>query len=428
MHLANGRFGPVPRPGTARSALLLLALVLALALPGTAAADTPHVVEAGDTLGQIAMFHGLTAEELTLHNNLMYPDYIYAGQVIIVPGWTWTTADEGGPAEVVAAEPEADCSEVVHVVSSGETMGGIAIRYGVTVAELASANGISNPSQISVGQVLRIAGAACAEPLVLNAPFVSITWEPVSPHQGDTVRLVVETDTPISSLRGLLGEVPIRFLSAGTRHVAYVGIPAMAQPGFRQAELYVDGVAAQVLAIPVLPWTFTVERLILTEETTQLLEPEVVAWENNVLASVCGEFTEEEYWGGSLAMPLDGNPPVISDFGTQRAYNDGPVSSYHGGTDFPAAEGLPVMSSAPGRVAWADALKVRGNAVILDHGAGVFTMYCHLSAIEVQTGDVVGAGDVVGLVGNTGLSTGPHLHWEMRVQGERVDPMRLVSW
>ncbi len=307
-------------------------------------------------------------------------------------------------------------------------MGGIAIRYGVTVAELASANGISDPSRIGVGQVLRISGAACPEPLVLNAPFVSIAWDPATPHQGDTVRLVVETDGPVGRLSGLLGEVPVRFLSAGTRHVAYVGIPAMAQPGYRQAELYVDGVAAQVLAIPVVSWNFTVERLVLSEETTRLLDPEVVAWENNVLASVCGEFSEEEYWGGSLTMPLEGNPPVISEFGTQRAYNDGPVSSYHGGTDFPAAEGVAVMASAPGRIVWADALKVRGNAVIIDHGAGVFTMYCHLSAFETQMGDMVEAGDVVGLVGNTGLSTGPHLHWEMRVQGERVDPMRLLSW
>ncbi len=428
MHLAHRRYGLPQGARTARYTLILLAVALALALPGAVAADTPYTVEPGDTLSQIAALHGVTAEDLALHNNLMYPDYIYAGQVISIPGWTWTTEDDGGAAEAAVPDPDASCSEIVHVVSGGETLGGIAVRYGVTVAELAAGNGISDPSFISVGQVLRIPGAACPEPLVLNAPFTSIAWEPLTPHQGDTVRLVVETDGPIGGLSGLFGEAPVRFLSAGTRHVAYVGIPAMAQPGYRQAELYIDGAAAQALAIPVLPWSFAVERLVLSPETTQLLAPEVVAWENNVLASVCGEFTEEEYWDGSLKMPLDGSPPVISDFGTRRAYNDGPVSSYHGGTDFPVAEGVPVLSSAPGRIAWADALKVRGNAVIVDHGAGVFTMYCHLSNVQVQLGDVVAAGDVIGLVGNTGLSTGPHLHWEMRVQGERVDPMRLLAW
>lgn len=400
----------------------LAALVSALAFPTAISAQSPYIVQSGDTLTGIAMIYGTTVEGLSLNNNLMYPDYIYVGQMLMVPDQADVAVDETGD----IGSTEGDCGELIHVVSSGETLGGIATRYGVTVAQLAAANGIADLSWISVDQVLYIPGTTCPEPLVLIEPFVSIAWEPATPHQGDTVRLTVETETPVDGLTGTLGEMPIRFLSDGTVHTAYVGIPAMAEPGYRQVVIYLDGESAQVLAIPVLPWGFLVERLWLTEETTQLLDPEVVTWENNVLASVCGEFTEEEYWDGTLAMPLEEDLPVISAFGTQRAYNDGPVTSYHGGTDFPAAEGVPAMASAPGRVVWADALKVRGNAVIVDHGAGVFSMYCHLSAIEVTAGDMVSTGDVVGLVGNTGLSTGPHLHWEVRVQSERVDPMRLL--
>ncbi len=428
MRSSHSTVATSPAPArTVRAAIVAGALLVALCLQSVASAQAPYVVQSGDTLSGIAMRHGTTVEELALANNLMYPDYIYTGQTLVVPGWAAPAGGEAVVEEAPSGDSGTDCAELIHVVSAGETMGGIAVRYGVTVAELAATNGIANPSWISVGQVLYIPGATCPEPLVLNEPFVSIAWEPERPHQGDTLRLVLETAYPVTDVTGSLGEVPLRFLSDGTRHSAYVGIPAMAEPGYRQAEIYLGGEPAQVLAIPVLPWGFLVERLWLSAETTQLLAPDVVAWENNTIAAVCGQFTGEDYWDGTLAMPLTGNPPVISGFGTQRAYNDGPVTSYHGGTDFPVAEGVPVMSSAPGVVVWADALKVRGNAVIVDHGAGVYSMYCHLSEIKANTGDLVSAGDVVGLVGNTGLSTGPHLHWEVRVQGERVDPMRLLA-
>jgi murein DD-endopeptidase MepM/ murein hydrolase activator NlpD len=76
-------------------------------------------------------------------------------------------------------------------------------------------------------------------------------------------------------------------------------------------------------------------------------------------------------------------------------------------------------------VALAEPLQVRGNVVILDHGLGVYSGFWHLSQIDVAAGQTVGEGEVVGLVGNTGLSTGPHLHWEMRVLDVPVDP---VQW
>ena len=78
-------------------------------------------------------------------------------------------------------------------------------------------------------------------------------------------------------------------------------------------------------------------------------------------------------------------------------------------------------------VVLAEPLTVRGNAVILDHGRGVFTGYWHLSEIKVEADQVVNAGDVLGLVGTTGLSTGAHLHWELRIDGVAVDPMQFLA-
>ncbi len=404
---------------------LLLALILAWANSVVAFAAAPdYVVQSGDTLTGIAMTVGTTAEEVALLNNLPDPNYIYVGQTLQLP--SISQPDSGGSLESENGGDQA-CEPVLHFVAAGETLSGISMQYGVSTAQIAAVNGIANPSLISVGQALSIPGAACAQPLVLGPAFQSIAWVPEQPRQGDTVKLTVVTHEPLADLSGSFGDLPIHFVSEGNSHTAYLGIPAMAEPGFREVRLSLEGEPSQVLAIPVMAGSFIEERLILTPETTQLLAPDVVQHENDLLASVTARFTQEFYWDGSLAFPFAATRPVISAFGTRRAYNDGPVSSFHGGTDYPAQMGDPILAGAPGRVALAEPLDVRGNAVILDHGGGVFTFYCHLSEILVQPGDWVAAGEVVGLAGSTGLSTGPHLHWEMRVQGVRVDANRLVG-
>jgi len=107
----------------------------------------------------------------------------------------------------------------------------------------------------------------------------------------------------------------------------------------------------------------------------------------------------------------------------RRSYNGGPFGSHHGGIDLAIEEGVPVAAANRGRVVVAEPLKVRGNVAILDHGLGVYSAYYHLSATRVEKGQMVEKGQIVGLVGNTGLSTGAHLHWEMRVTGATVDPL-----
>ncbi|MGQ9553481.1 MAG: LysM peptidoglycan-binding domain-containing protein [Anaerolineae bacterium] len=375
-------------------------------------------MQPGDTLSKIAAESGTTVATLAALNQLADPNFIFVGQELLLPG-------EDQP--VTASDNRSQCLPTVHAVVAGETLSGLAARYGVSVAEIAAANQIANPSLIRTGQTLRIPGEFCQEPLVLNEPFAEITWQPEIPKQGDTIRLTVVLSQAVSNLTGYFDEMPFRFVVDGNTYVAYLGVPAIAEPGFRQVQLLVDGEPQQIVAIPVLADDFPVERLVLTPETTKLLDPEIVQRENDKLGAVTEPFTAEILWRGPFRLPLDGNPPVISRFGTRRAYNDGPVASYHGGTDFSGIAGTPVHASARGRVVLAEALNVRGNAVILDHGAGIYTMYCHLDSIIAKVGDVLEAGESVGLLGNTGLSTGAHLHWEMRVQGERVDPMRWLS-
>jgi len=114
-------------------------------------------------------------------------------------------------------------------------------------------------------------------------------------------------------------------------------------------------------------------------------------------------------------------------FGEQRSINGGTPSGNHGGTDISAIPGTPVKAANSGRVAMARELSVRGNMVIIDHGGGLFTGYGHMSSFAVSEGQEVAAGEVIGAVGNTGLSTGAHLHWEVSAGGILVDAWRFAD-
>ena len=111
----------------------------------------------------------------------------------------------------------------------------------------------------------------------------------------------------------------------------------------------------------------------------------------------------------------------------RRSYNGSPFRTFHGGIDFGAPAGTPIRAPAGGVVALAEQLQIRGGATVLDHGWGVFTAYWHQASVLVKPGQAVQAGEVIGTVGNTGLSTGTHLHWEVWVNGNQVDPTQWLA-
>ena len=173
--------------------------------------------------------------------------------------------------------------------------------------------------------------------------------------------------------------------------------------------------------INVVAMDYPVENIDLPPESTALLTPELVQEEENARASVFALFTAQKLWAGPFMIPV--NAVIVSPYGIRRSYNGGPVSGYHGGVDLAAEEGAWVAAANSGRVAFVGALPIRGNTVMIDHGAGVFSGYHHLSAIAVQEGQMVNKGDLVGAVGSTGMVTGPHLDWEIIVRGVEVDPI-----
>ncbi|MEA3459803.1 MAG: M23 family metallopeptidase, partial [Chloroflexota bacterium] len=211
------------------------------------------------------------------------------------------------------------------------------------------------------------------------------------------------------------------FVKGEDYYWALAGICAWAQPGMHLLELEADG-AETTRAVQVIAGEFPTEHIRFSPEVGKLLDPKLTKAENERMAEVFAAFSPEKLWKGPFAIPVEGR--ITSPFGTRRSYEGGPVASYHGGVDYGAPEGTPVYAPEAGRVALAEELKVRGKAMVIDHGLGVMSSYWHLSEIDVRTGEEVEKGDLIGKVGTTGLSTASHLHWEMRVSGIAVDPLQ----
>jgi murein DD-endopeptidase MepM/ murein hydrolase activator NlpD len=315
----------------------------------------------------------------------------------------------------------------VHVAQAGETLAGIAARYGATVWAVAQANGIANPNVLQAGKRLLIPTGQGLSSLPL--PFTAVHIWPAVAVQGQTVQVSVETEGEVS-LDGTYDGRPLFFVRDEGQYRTLVGIHPMATPGPYALDLQAIRQEQRVsvhIMVQVAEGDFGVQYIALSSDKAQLLEPNLVAAEAERIGQVTTQATLPGLWRGVFTVPLAGAPSVISPYGFRRSYSGGPVDSCHTGVDYDVPGGTAVYAPATGRVVLAEPLAVRGNAVIVDHGRGVMSGYWHLSQINVTVGQMVEPAEVLGLVGTTGLSTGDHLHWELRVMGIPVDPLQWVQ-
>jgi hypothetical protein len=166
--------------------------------------------------------------------------------------------------------------------------------------------------------------------------------------------------------------------------------------------------------------------LVVDSETVDVenTRPEDLQWFDIVETA-----TPQRYWNQMFQSPV---APELSDcfpskFGHRRSYNGSAYDYFHTGLDFCGRVGNEIYAPAPGEVVFVGPLTVRGNATVINHGWGVYTAYGHQSEILVAVGDWVETGDVIGLVGETGRVSGPHLHWEVIVGGVQVDPLQWLQ-
>lgn len=207
---------------------------------------------------------------------------------------------------------------------------------------------------------------------------------------------------------------------------AVVGIPILARLGTETLQVHVFDARGEIIESAEAEFRVVhVERPIsyvyLTPEQAAVSTPETQRIEREMRVEQFVVFDRSRQWEGRWEVPTEGW--TTTPFGEGRSYNDGPVGSFHTGHDIANAEGTPVVAPAHGRVTWVGEMPLRGNSVLIDHGAGVVSGYHHLYEWSVQVGEHVAPGDLVGLMGTTGLSSGPHLHWELAIYGVNVDPM-----
>jgi murein DD-endopeptidase MepM/ murein hydrolase activator NlpD len=226
---------------------------------------------------------------------------------------------------------------------------------------------------------------------------------------------------PAVSLEG----VPVMVLPDESGWRAIVGIPLDREPGTLQVQVDGDGPATR-RTIEVQPKRYEVQRLKVAKRQVDLSAPDLarVEREQAEIRKALATWTEAAPATLRLQAPVPG--PRSSSYGLRRFFNDQPRRP-HSGMDIAAPPGTPIRAPLAGTVIAAGDYFFNGQTVLLDHGRGLITMYCHLSAIDVQPGQRVATGDPLGKVGATGRVTGPHLHFGVTLNRTAVDPALFLD-
>jgi murein DD-endopeptidase MepM/ murein hydrolase activator NlpD len=427
-----------------------------------------HIIESGDNLTYIAEQYGVTIEALRVVNHLRNADVLKVGEELIIPG---------GEGEVVAAVHKVQigdslasiahgyntsieavmeanllinrdyvpaAGQVLSVISrtgseqpypvqgtpyfveEGETILEIAVRHDLPVSQLAQANDLAYPVRLFPGQRLRIPGTETYQDL--PGKWLKVNIRPQTVSQGDTVSVYVENMLEGHPAGQFAGQ-ELHFIPHKEGYVALVGIDAFTEPGSDMIELSGSGEKPWsnfAQKFPISSSNYISQVITIPEELNDLLDPELRQDEDAFLHTIYTNFSEEPRWEGLFQVPVT-DTVVTAPYGGGRSYNEGEIVIYHTGTDFDGAIGTPILAAADGTVVFSETLELRGQTVIIDHGMGVMTGYVHLSEIFVDVGVDVTVGQPIGLGGSTGLSTGPHLHWEVRIMDVPVDGIRWTE-
>jgi len=274
-----------------------------------------------------------------------------------------------------------------------------------------------------VGMSLFLISPALAEGAELTGPSGPVA-------QGEVVQLLVKGVKDGDRVKGVWREQPLEFFKLGEEEYgSLLGIDLRLSPGTYPLEVQVDSPVNSLQTsstnIKVVKKDYGVQRLTLPENMVTLdpVTLKRVRKEAAKFSELWYKHTPKRYWHGNFVRPVPGK--LTTSFGLGRILN-GERRSPHSGVDLRAPMGEPVRAANHGRVVLVGSFYFHGNAVVLDHGWGLYTMYFHLSEVNVSEDDLVGKNFVIGLAGSTGRSTGSHLHWGVRLGGARVDPFALL--
>ena len=259
--------------------------------------------------------------------------------------------------------------------------------------------------------------------------IVAFLFAAIAAQQGQAVRLSIPDEPGIEKAEIRWQDKTVPYTRAGKDWVTVIGLDLELKPGSYTGDVRVTKngmVERRSVTLNVKAVKFPIQRLEVADEYVELSpeNTERALREAKELEGIHNTISGPALWKEPFIVPIPGG--VGSSFGKRRVFN-GESRNPHAGADLRATTGTPIRSTNRGRVVLAKDLFFTGNTVIVDHGLGIYTLYAHLSRIDVAKDAVVDRSQVIGLAGATGRVTGPHLHWGARVQNTRVDPFSLIN-
>ncbi len=375
-------------------------------------------IQFGDTLHSLQQRYQVSKANLAKLNHLVTDRAIFPGNTLIVP-----------------VEHLNDDDNIKNnfemIVEKGESLLEVAIKTGVDPWQLKTWNDERTTDRILSGDVLVALGKDRDQADFDGWEAIALKIKQNHLVQGKTMTILAKTSIPLQEISGWFNESKLYFWKYKKKsYVSLQGIHAMLPPGIYPLDLRIQTKAGTEIDF---------SQFMFVEDghypydpplhvSSETIDPLTNKKENKKWDSLFTDRTTK-HWQGKFQSPV---VDYLSDcwpstFGDRRSYNNGPYIYYHTGLDFCGQVGDDIYAPAEGVVVFTGETIIRGNATVIDHGWGVFSAYLHQSKILVNTGDVVKPGQLIGKVGATGRVTGPHLHWEIWVNGIRVDPMDWLN-
>jgi murein DD-endopeptidase MepM/ murein hydrolase activator NlpD len=452
-------------------ALLIAVLALGIFAPPVHAQDggtegVRYIVQPGDFLSSIALRFNVSMNDIIAASNLSNPDDLNVGDILIIPGIDWIDgtliiqdlplgenyasvkrryllSDDNmarlnqltSPDQLYAGFPVMLATERGELTGSGRA----AVGAGASLLELAVASN-DNPYTLMAynqlpgtwaampGDVLFTPGKPAPGPGGLPSAVTAFVVDDPGFAQGRTLVIIVATDGTVQMGGEFFGH-PLNFFNDdNSQQVALQGVPLEAESGtypFTLSGMLADGATfAFTQSVRVVKSEFDTASLTVDLE---FLDPDQNEAEYQNEKTLTAPATPEKRWAGYWGPPHPYISVINSPYGQFRSYNGGVYRNYHYGVDFGGGVGIEIWAPAPGTVVFAGETVIHGNFTVIDHGWGVYTTYSHQSQINVQVGDQVETGQVIGLVGATGRVDGAHLHWEVWVGGVPVEPLDWLA-
>lgn len=387
-------------------------------LEGVSGVLQTEVVNFGDSFRSFVRHKQIPAQLLGKLNHMVSPNQVYVGTSMIVPV-------QNNESELTARA----------ALDNGKSLLELAVEQNSDTWTLVQANNLAGTWDGLPKDALYTPGSGSGQASAgLPSAFLSVEIPSLPLKQGGTAEILVKT-TPGVQLKGTLNQSPLFFFPLeGDTQVALQGIYTLLNQGPYPLSLVAtlpDGTQQSI------------EQMVLVESGNYPTDPVLSVnaatideatndAETEELNQLTAPITPTKYWQGLFTNPSPDFPDCHpSYFGNRRNYvaqgtND-TYHSFHSGLDFCGQTGTTIVAAGNGVVVFTGMLTVHGNTTIIDHGMGIYTMYCHQSEIDVTVGEQVQAGALIGLVGETGRVSGPHLHFEVWVNGVQVDPFDWLS-